>query len=1367
MNSTNPLRRPCIMLLFVLCICHTTTAINRNIRFIHLTNNEGLPGNSVYSICQDYKGYIWIGSKSGLCKYDGRTVTDYDLGTDQGTRSDNGQVRQIFQDSRNRLWIIAQKGVNIYNREKDIFNYVETDSSFLYRKTICEDKKGKIYLAGSGVRVYNEEKKIFEPMQLEGEPITGNIASITYNPDGQLWLGKDFYGLIAVDTQTGKQTFYPYTTNELHALISDRIITVYADKKDNIWVGTNDKGVCYFDKTTGKFHTIKGFPGICVRAFAEDQSGNIWIGTENGLYIYNPETETFTNHKQNYNDRYSLNDNAIYTIFRDREDNILIGTYFGGINIFPNSFRQFLYYDYGYTDNYLSGKAVRQIIGEKSGNLWIATEDGGLNYYDRNKDEFVHIMPEPGKNSLSYHNVHSLLLDSDHHLWIGTFIGGLNKYDLTTKTFTHYSSSAYPDLIANNIFTLLEDRDKKIWIGTTNGLTTYNPETNCFERFKPEIMNGQGIDHLYEDSEGNIWIATRGKGVYCYFKPGNKLVNYTGNAANGSLTDNFMNYIFEDSDRNIWIATQEKGLCKYNKQSDVFTTFTTKDGLPSNTIYSIVESNDGHLWISTNNGLSSLDIDDYTFTNYSVSEGLPNKQFNYNSVYKTSDGLLFFGTINGMIAFYPENLQTINNIAKVEFSSFKIAGNTVRPEDENSPLFNNIAETDVIRLNYEQAKSFTLDFTVPTLSHPNSTFFAIKLNTDKEWSYIGSQNHITYANLPHGEYRLDIKAAFNNRWLGHEPIKSIRIVIQPPVWQSTGAYVIYTIILILIAFISYLFAKRRHTEKQLILAERLEKEKIREINSLKLSFFTKISHELRTPLTLILTPIRSYLDKNTFNSEIQPKMKQVAETAQRMNNLIDELILFSKIETKQEQIRVKKGNLLNFIEIISNGFNLLAEEKAIKYGIDITSSDEVVWFAPVKIEKIIYNLLSNAFKYTDEGEITIKAFYEIENQYTYLRLIVSDTGIGISPDKAEKIFENYYQINDFVDGKKSGFGIGLALIRELVVLHKGKIELDSEPGKGTTFNVQINVSSTAFEPEEISDKDADIPFIENYKYLQVDTNRAEETAEENIQTSIRTSSYQLLIIEDNKELLQTYIDLFENTYTLLTAENGNDGYELALSHLPDLIISDVMMPIMNGYELTDKLKSSLETSHIPVILLTAKTGQHAQLEGYECGADLYIEKPFHPAILKKQIANLLATKENQKNKYKANEIDIVEFDTTEKDKNLIIKAEKAILAHLDDTTFTLNNLLKEIGVGRTLLHIKLKSILGLTTTEFINKIRLNESVKLLAKGKNISEAAYATGFSSPNYYSRCFKKHFGVSPNEYLKNKTELQLKNKYQKSAL
>lgn len=1342
-----------LILLIILFPILPVGSVNRNIRFTHLTNNEGLPGNSIYTICQDYKGFVWIGTKSGLCKYDGRTVSVYGMETTERKRVVNGQIRQVFEDKQHRLWVVTQKGINLYDREKDRFSLIETDTSFTFRKVICQNNQGNLFLAGSGIQVYHEREKVFETLYTsEKEGFSGNITSLTSDPEGKLWIGKNHNGLICADSSNHDRLIhYVHDEKDEYSLISDHIINLYTDQKGRIWIGTESKGACYFDRETQKFFRIKGFPDICVRTFTEDTNGNIWIGTENGLYIYSPETGNFANHKQNYNNRYSLNDNAIYTIFRDREDNMLIGTYFGGINISSNFYRQFFHYDYGYSDRLLSGKAVRQIIGDKKGNLWISTEDGGLNYFDRSTEKFTHFKPEQGKNSLSYHNVHTVLLDSYDNLWIGTFLGGLNKYNLTNKTFTHYSQKEYPGLIVDNIFTLLEDRNKKIWIGTTGGLSLYDPSTNSFQKFGTKDIGNRSIDYIYEDMSGNIWIATRNNGVYCYNKSEEEFRNYSYTPSGQELPDNYVNYIFEDSDRNIWIATHESGLCKYNRQSGLFAVFTEKDGLPSNTIFSIIEGNDGNLWISTRNGLSCLNIDDYTFTNYSVSEGLPNKQFNYNSAYKASDGLLYFGTINGMIAFYPEELQTIRNVAQVEFSSFKIFGEIIRPDDEKSPLDRSIEEVKQIRLSSEQAKSFTLDFTVPTLTHPNSTFFALKFDKDKDWSYIGLQNQVTYANLPPGEYTLRVKAAYNNRWTGTEPVKSLRITIEPPFWKSMTACFIYLGILLFTTFLVFLFLKRRQEEKQIILTERLEKEKIREINTLKLNFFTNISHELRTPLSLILTPIQSYLDKNIFKPEITPKMKVVADNARQMNNLLDELILFTKIETKQEKIRVKKGNLLFFIKTISERFQILAEEKELDFSIDIQPSGREVWFAPVKVEKIMYNLLSNAFKYTDTGIISIKAFYEDHDNYTFLHLAVSDTGVGIAPNQKKQIFENYYQVNDFVNGQKNGFGIGLALVRELVSLHKGDIRVDSTLGEGTAFTIHINVSAEAFATDEVSEKDANEQFIANYKFLQIKSEKKDENMEATTVETNPHKPYQLLIIEDNKELLTTYKELFNNTYTVLMAENGKQGLHMAKEHLPDLIISDVMMPGINGFELAGQLKSAIETCHIPLILLTAKTGEEAWLEGYQSGADLYIEKPFHPTLIIRQIANLIATKENQRKRYKANEIEIIEIDASEKDKALIGAVEKVIISHLNDSTFSLTSLLKEVGIGRTLLHVKLKNLVGLSTTEFINKIRLNESLKLLAKGKNISEAAYATGFSSPNYYSRCFKKFYNMTPNEYLK----------------
>jgi signal transduction histidine kinase/DNA-binding response OmpR family regulator len=821
-----------------------------------------------------------------------------------------------------------------------------------------------------------------------------------------------------------------------------------------------------------------------------------------------------------------------------------------------------------------------------------------------------------------------------------------------------------------------------------------------------------------------------------------------------SLPDNYINYIFEDSKKNIWIGTYEGGLCRYNKQTESFTVYKEENGLPSNTVFGIIESNSGNLWISTNNGLSCMDVAGGAFTNYSVSEGLPNKQFNYNSVYKDAQGILYFGTINGMIAFNPEDMETTDITPHVEFTDFKIFGKSIIPDEGNSPLSKNIEEIGIIHLNSKQAQSFTLEFTVPTLSHPNSTSFAIKLNSDNNWSYIGQQRHVTYANLPHGEYRIMVKAAFNNNWNGDKPVKSITIIIDPPFYLSTAAYVIYMLIIAGIVLFFYNLFRRRQKEKNLILLERLEKEKIKEVNNLKLNFFTNIFHELKTPLSLILLPLESFLNKNIFNQEIRPKMELIANNALRMNHLIDELMLFTKVETKQEKIRVKKGDLLNFIGNIGDGFRVLADEKGIEYLVRITPSTEEVWFAPEKVEKIVYNLLSNAFKYTVSGKIILTASLERDADYVYLNLSVSDTGIGIAPGEVEKIFENYYQVNHFVKGKKTGFGIGLALTRELISLHKGSISVDSQPDKGSVFNVKLNVDAAAFSKDEISENDGDARFIEEYKYISVKMEDKEpETHENTIDKELSNKQYKMLIVEDNQELLNFYRELFSDIYTVITAGDGKKGLEMAKTQLPDIIVSDVMMPEMTGTELARKLKASLDTCHIPLLLLTAKTGKEAQLEGYNSGADLYVEKPFHPVLMRKQISNLLNTKENQKKLYLANKVELNDIVANDRDKKLITDIEKIILKNLDNEAFSINDIMKEIGIGRTLLHVKLKSVVGLSTTEFINNIRIKESVKLLLSGNNISEAAYATGFSSPGYYTHCFKKIFGMSPTEYLANK--------------
>lgn len=1341
-----------ILYVLIWTVAHTAASAQagRNFRFTHLTNDNGLPANTVYSICQDFKGFIWIATADGLCKYDGRRVTVYEVEPEKSIRKKGGIVRQVFEDRQRRLWVITQKGVNRYCRDHDRFDFVAVDSSSNFSRVLYQDSVGTIYLGGSGVFVYNEHTGGFEAFRAGGnEAVKAYVTAVTSDEKGRVWLGRMYGGLICADVRNGKLSRYRQHARHGNSLLSDKITSLFTDRRGKIWIGTEDKGVCRFDPLTNRFVRPAGFPPVCVRAFAEDAEGNIWIGSENGLYIYSASEERFVHYRQDYNDKYSLNDNAVYTIFRDREDNMLVGTYFGGINLFLNSFRQFLYYDYGYSDRSLSGKAVRQMIGDPDGNLWIATEDGGLNHYDRTTGLFDHLTHRPGRSSLSYHNVHSLLLDRQNQLWIGTYLGGLNRYDLKTRQFTHYTFPHNPELLSNNIFCLLQDRNGEIWIGTTNGVAVYNPGERTFRQFEKRLVGSNSINHLLEDSGGDIWIATRTHGVFRYDRSAQSLQNYTYRPDGTGISDNFVTYLFEDSRRILWMGTLGGGLCRFDPSDETFTVYTVGDGLPSNTVYAVTESRSGHLWLSTNNGLSCLDAERRFFVNYSISEGLPNKQFNYNSVYRAADGFLYFGTINGLIGFDPEALKMHRQTAQVEFTDFKIYGKSALPAANGSPLSRNIEEVHEIRLNSEQAKSFSFEFTVPTVSHSNTTSFAYKLSPDNDWNYIGNQNQLTYANLPAGEYTLHVKAAFTNNWNEQAPVRSIRISIAPPFWRSYTAYWLYFAAAVLAGMLGYVFMKRRRLEKLAVSAERLEKAKMAEINALKIGFFTTISHELRTPLSLIWVSLQSLLEKQGGSAEAKQKIKSAADHARRMSVLIDELMLFSKVETRQEKIRVKKGNLSAFLRSIAEGFQVLADEKGLEYVQEIPVTSEEVWFAPVKVEKIVYNLLSNAFKYTENGRVAVSARYEQAGVYTFLNLTVSDTGIGIASDQKDKIFENYYQVDDFVKSKKTGFGMGLALARRLVLLHKGSIGVESEPGRGSVFTVRLNVTAAAFSADEISDKNADALFLEEYKYLPAKY-EAPATVAPCVPAGSAGKPYKILFVEDQEELLSAYSGLFGDTYTVIGAGNGSDGYRLARKELPDIVISDVMMPGMDGFALAHKLKSRIETCHIPLILLTAKTEEEAQWQGYANGADLYVKKPFDPALIRQQVANLIATKENQKKLFAANKMEIYDLKADDKDKKLIADIERLIIDNLDNSRFSLDFLLKAIGMGRTLLHVKLKNIVGLSTTEFINNVRLKESLKLLAAGKNVSEAAYGTGFSSPNYYSRCFKKVFGISPNEYL-----------------
>jgi len=1336
----------CLLLVGISTTCWSSPGI---IRFSHITNNDGLPSNTIFSIVKDYKGYFWFGTKAGLVRYDGRTIVKYENIYGNSNSLPGNLTQSIYEDSKKNLWVSTINGIAKYNRNNNNFEIINRK---IFIKALVETRDGKIYAASqSGFKIFDKAKNDFVDFKSsEKTAISDFCNDVLADKQGNIWVATSS-GLYMINPRNNSMSLYRNDPHNKYSLISNRLIDLFLDKNNKLWIGTENNGLCYFDKNTETFHKVEGLSSQFIHCISGDEYGRLWIGTEWGLNIYSPVDNTNKIYIHDITDKNSINDNAIYSICRDDNNNMLVGTFFGGINLSLKLYEQFNLYESGNTNKFLSGRAVQQIIGADNDNLWIATEDGGLNYFDSKTDRFTHFKNEKGKNSLSYNNVHSLLYDKDNELWVGTYLGGLNKFNIKNHQFTLYNKAKYAAFNVDNILALLQDRDGLIWIATTNGILTYNKKSNIFLQFKPGIFGAETVNVLMEDSRGAIWIGTRNLGVYKYIKKSNHLKNYSSNG-DKSLSDKYINYIYEDYENNIWFATHNGGLNLLNTKNDSITVFRISDGLPSNTIFALIQDNQKNLWISTNNGLSKYNIKKNTFTNFTTQEGLPNNQFNYNSVYKNKAGRLFFGTIDGLISFIPGELDIVQGRPKINITDFKVMGKSVTPQDPNSPLKCSISETTEMVLNSEQAKFISFEFTLPTLIHSQNLSFAIKmLNSDQDWINIGNQRQVSFTNLPAGKYTFMVKATHNNSWADSD-IKSIKIEVLPPFWMSGIAYFIYFLILSIISYYIYQFITKRQTEQRLVIDEKNEKERIKEINRLKVNFFTNISHELNTPLTLIISPIQNMITQLTLSPELKDKMLMIKKNAERMQHLIEELILLGKIETEEYRNSIEEGYALRFIIELGSGFKPWAENKNIHFTMDITVAKHPVFFDPSKLEKIVFNLLSNALKYTDsDGEVKLSAEYFYENNIQMLRIIVTDTGKGIAEEDISKIFEKYYQIRN--QEKNTGFGIGLNLVEHLVKAHKGSIGVESEIGKGSVFTAIINVDEHSFSENEKSTRKFDNQIINNYQYLLPDV------IEEDLQQKITPDSIEkstelpyLLIAEDNKDLLEFIGSIFKKDYRLKMCCDGKEALTAALETIPDLIISDLMMPEMDGLEFCKHIKSSIETCHIPFIILTAKAGEENVVEGYEYGADFYIKKPFNAAILSQQVTNILATKENQRNYFRNNTDSAIDSPQINiRDKKLLESINKLVLDHLAEEEYSIINLTRDLCISRTLLHTKLKGIVGLSATEYVNKVKLKEGLRLLQEGNNISEVSYITGFASPSYFSRCFKKVYGKSPRDFSK----------------
>ncbi|MEP2023910.1 MAG: two-component regulator propeller domain-containing protein [Reichenbachiella sp.] len=1350
---------------------------NRSSKFISI--KAELSQNTVASIVQDHNGFLWIGTRNGLNRYDGINMTSYEYDGSDTTSLSNDYIRLVFEDSDNQLWVGTMGGgICLYNEDLDSFErfHVPGMPAYLKKasvKSFLEDEFNNIWFGTEkyGLHYYNRttgeiksyQKNLDDPFSISANHITG----IVKDNIGNLWISTWGGGMNLFDHNSQRFIVYKHDKDKPESIASNIIRKLYKTKEGDIWLGTHgglDK-LEYHESGRFVFHHQKldtelGKSGTrVILSILEDDSNQLWIGTENGgLNVISLETGNSILYTFDPRREYSLQNNSIWSLYQDNTGIIWVGTFNKGIFKIDRNASKFEHFQHNpHFSNSLSNNAVSCFVEDKLGNVWIGTDGGGLNYWNVKKNTFKSFTTKDKSNPISKDAILSLLLDSNENLWIGTWDGGINlkrkgsdKFERFTLDHPLNSSQGF-----ENVFAIHEDKKGRIWFSAfRDGLFAYDPSDRSFIGFNHDSDNPHSISSDYvraimEDKNGTLWIGTEGGGLNQMFETNGQysFKRYMTDENNDKgISSNTVISLMQDQEGIIWVGTFS-GLDRLDSKKEEFTKIGKKQGLPNEVIYGIEQDEKKNLWLSSNRGLSKYDPISGDVQNYRKADGLQGMEFFKNSSYTLSSGEMLFGGVDGFNRFRPDQIKKNTYEPKVFFSDFRLYNQSVKV-GEDSPLKKNIRKTEKINLNYDE-NDFSFEFAVLSFSQTSKNEYAFQLvNHDEGWQKVGNRREAYYTNVPPGYYVFKVKGTNNDGiWSSHE--SAVEIVISPAWYSTYWAYSLYIVIITaLLVWGIQTIVNRERLQTQLHV-EHMELSKMQELDEMKSSFFANISHEFRSPLTLILGPLKAMYDNVEFSS-IKEQVSMMIRNAESLLNLINQLLELSKLESGKMRLEAVEQDVCKFLKPVIHSFSSFAARKNISYKVTVPKHEIALFFDREKLEKIVVNLLSNAFKYTAEfGHVE----FELVEDKGQVTLIVKDDGIGIPEDEMEYIFNRYYRVRDAKNKKSKGTGIGLSLTKELVELHRGVIDLESKENEGSVFTVFLKKGTDHLNPEDFSSPGSEYQY-ENQELFKSDQQANAQPLAESLE-SLEDQEKQplILVIEDNNDIRGYIKQILEPDYRVIEADNGMDGSELALERIPDLIISDIMMPSLDGFEVCKKVKNDTKTSHIPVILLTAKASNDSALEGFEKGADYYITKPFNPKLLALRVRNVLNIHDHIKNNIlnrKTLNIEPSNVKIASRDEDFIKKAVKIVEDNMSNSEFYVDDLGRELGLSRMQLYRKLKGLIGQSANEFVRSIRLKRAAQLIRQNQlTISEITYQVGFNDLQYFRDCFKKQFGVNPSEY------------------
>lgn len=1326
-------------------------------RYERLSTASGLSQSSVYKIIQDKQGFLWFATGDGLNRYDGHNFKIYRNDPSDPTTLSGSEIFTVAQDDEGNLWVgTRNSGLNkieLATGKITRFSKGPTgqDLSNSNIPSILNIGRGRMGVAvlGLGYLVYDIRSNQLISAESEWKnTMVKEVVRLFKHSSGTVWMGTRTGYLVS---QLNAHSFIPYQ----FGANNNRVRALFETKNGDILVGTDGRGIYRFTPKTQQFKVVfyqasdpLSLQNI-VTSIAKDALQNLWIGTDNGVYKLNGEDfKSYTNIPSNPDPELGLSSNSVMSLFTDANQNTWVGTWEAGLNI--SFFQKPRFAVLRYKPNTLQGllsNKVSTLLADGDKGVWVGS-NVGLSYFNHKSGQVTHYLQSASSNKLNStetYDVNFIHPSGDGGVWVGLWGKGINLF---TKERQLKDYPFKPGVREAN-FNTLENFNSEFLLGTQGmGVVAFNPMTKQYrvpfaELGKKNFLN-KSIAAIRVLNGKEIWVGTVGFGLYVFDVSNRKLRHYVKSAEIGALSYNHVNKIYQDRQKRIWVMTQGGGLNQYLGAGKGFKVFTVNNGLGSNSLRGMVEDAKGDMWFSTNGGISKMDGKTLKFVNFEEADGLQGKEFMTNAVAKNSQNWLFFGGVNGLNYMKSDSLRMRLDVPPVYFTKLKIFNKEVEAGEDNSPLRVDILSTKHLVLQPNQSV-FSLDFVALEYQRPKNNRYAYYLEGfENEWNVVGTQRTVTYTNLSPGDYIFKVKASNSDGIWAEKPYE-LKITVLPPWYRTWWAYVLYVVLLAAVIYAFIREVQVREAFRTDLRLKEIEKERIQELEQVKTHFFTNISHELRTPLTLITSPLEKYFLSNaSLNKDQKTKINSIYQNAQKLLRLINQLLDLSKIESGNVQPVVEKHDLVRQLHSIKQSFDAYAQQKQIKLKWDAPIESMFVYYDADIIEKCVTNLLSNAFKFTPEdGIIGIrlelhKVYKGASESINRVSIHVSDTGKGISAEHRQHIFDRFYQIPEKVD--RVGTGVGLSLCKELIEVHRGSIEVQSDLGAGSDFKIQFPVTLEAFDPAWVKSGSKEVKELQSQL---VDSAQV-----------IQQEKQILLIVEDHAEMRAFIREIFEGTFQVIEADRGETGLEMALTYLPDVVITDWMMPGMSGVNLCKQIRKNAKTSHIPVVILTSKSSQESQIEGMQSGADDFISKPFHADILELRVAKLLEAKERLRKSWQDSVLNQDLHKAFVFEDEFLSKATQVVIEHLEEADFDVEHLEQAMDMSKMQLYRKLKMLTSLAGNEFIRSIRLQQARLLLEKGSlNVSEVAYQVGFNDPAYFTRAFKKQYGHSPKTFISKK--------------